>query len=338
MIDILGISKKYSKNFYGVHDINFQIEEGTMISMVGPSGCGKTTLLKILAGFINPTEGKIMLDNKDITDLPIQKRGIGMVFQDYALWPHMTVFQNIAYGLKLKNMSKNEIENKVFNMLEIVEIDKEISKKRYPNELSGGQQQRVALARALVVEPKIILMDEPLSNLDAKVRQKLRYEIRSIQKKLNLTCIYVTHDQEEAMSMSDIIIVMNSGTIEQIGKPEQVYNNPKSLFTAEFLGDSNSIEGMVKEGKLYIYDRFIKGCEQEDGRIKVILRATDAWLSKDKTESSKLKGKIVDRMFNGSFYRYAVELEDKIIFIDMNNEFKYENPYVCFNEDKLHVF
>lgn len=338
MIEVNGVSKKYKNNFYALKNICFSLKEGTMTSIVGPSGCGKTTLLKVLAGFITPTDGKIIFNKKDVTKTPIQTRGTGMVFQDYALWPHMTIFDNIAYGLKLKKLPKDEIEKKVFQMLDIVEIDKNIVKNRYPSQLSGGQQQRISLARALVVEPKIILMDEPLSNLDAKVREKLRYEIRYIQKKLNLTAIYVTHDQEEAMSMSDTIIVMNKGNIEQIGSPKEVYNKPKTLFTSEFLGNSNSLTGYVKNEKLYIDDIFVMDYKKNDDKIKVILRASDAYLSVTPNKDTKFKGMIMEKMFNGSFFRYAVKLKNSTVFIDMDKDFIEKEAYICFSLDKLHIF
>ncbi|MBC2581503.1 ABC transporter ATP-binding protein [Clostridium sp. DJ247] len=337
MIEVIGVSKKYN-NFYALNNICFKLNEGTMTSIVGPSGCGKTTLLKVLAGFIEPTEGRIIFNNKDVTNCSIQKRGTGMVFQDYALWPHMTIFDNVAYGLKLKKLPREEIEKKVFDMLDMVEIEKSIAKERYPSELSGGQQQRIALARALVVEPNIILMDEPLSNLDAKVREKLRYEIRYIQKKLKLTAIYVTHDQEEAMSMSDTIIVMNKGNIEQIGVPKEVYNKPETLFVGEFLGNSNILEGYVKEGKVYIGDIFITDYVGQNTEVKAVFKAGDAQLSSEKNEDAKFKGTVVEKMFNGSFYRHAVKLKNSVVFVDMSEEFMKEEAYICFSKDKLHIF
>lgn len=227
--------------------INFSINKGEFISILGPSGCGKTTLLRIISGLENPTCGDIYLDNNKITEIPPGKREFGFVFQNYVLFPNMTVEKNVSYGLYNKRLSKEEIKCKVYNMLELIGI-KDI-KNKYPSELSGGQQQRVALARALVLSPKVLLLDEPLSALDAKIRESLREEIKRIQKKLNITTIMVTHDQEEALTLSDRIIVMKNCEICQIGIPEEIYNNPKNKFVADFIGKVNILKtsnGMAK--------------------------------------------------------------------------------------------
>lgn len=228
-----------------VNDISLEIEKGELITLLGPSGCGKTTTLRMIAGFEFPTVGKIILDGKEINTLPPHKRDMSMVFQSYAIFPHLSVFGNIAYGLNVQRLSKPEIQKRVDTVLELVHL--EGFGDRAPTQLSGGQQQRVALARALVMEPKVLLMDEPLSNLDAKLREEMRTEIRRIQKELNITSVYVTHDQIEAMTLSDRIVIMNQGIIEQIGTPVEVYRFPTSRFVSNFIGRANFVEGVVKE-------------------------------------------------------------------------------------------
>jgi iron(III) transport system ATP-binding protein len=226
-----------------VHDVSLQIQKGELVTLLGPSGCGKTTTLRMIAGFEFPTSGVIILDGKEINELPSHKRDMSMVFQSYALFPHLTVFENIAYGLNVQKMPRKEITDRVNRVLDLVHL--EGYGHRAPNQLSGGQQQRVALARALVMEPKVLLMDEPLSNLDAKLREEMRSEIRRIQQELNITSVYVTHDQIEAMTLSDRIVVMNEGIIEQIGSPVEVYRYPNSRFVANFIGRANFAEGKV---------------------------------------------------------------------------------------------
>jgi iron(III) transport system ATP-binding protein len=228
-----------------VRDVNLEIQKGELVTLLGPSGCGKTTTLRMIAGFEFPTSGTIILDGQEINSLPTHKRDMSMVFQSYAIFPHLTVFENIAYGLNVKKMDKQVIREKVNSVLDLVHL--EGFGDRAPGQLSGGQQQRVALARALVMEPKVLLMDEPLSNLDAKLREEMRTEIRRIQKRLNITSVYVTHDQIEAMTLSDKIVVMNEGLIEQIGSPVEVYRLPQSRFVANFIGRANFVQGTVVE-------------------------------------------------------------------------------------------
>jgi spermidine/putrescine ABC transporter ATP-binding subunit len=225
--------------------INLHIKHGELFTLLGPSGCGKSTTLRIIAGLDYPTEGKVWFDDQDVTNLSSSERGAVLVFQNYALWPHMSVFDNVAYGLKIKKLPKEEIKKKVDWALELVKLKG--FEDRYPTQLSGGQQQRVAIARALVVEPKLLLLDEPLSNLDAKLRLEMRSEIRRIQRELGITVLYVTHDQEEAMAISDRIAVMNVGTVEQVGTPKEIYEHPKTEFVASFMGKTNVIPGKVVE-------------------------------------------------------------------------------------------
>ncbi len=226
-----------------VDNISLDIERGEFITLLGPSGCGKTTTLRLIAGFEFPTSGRIVLDGKDIAPLSPDKREMSMVFQSYAIFPHLSVFENIAYGLKIKKFSKEEIMRRVGEVLALTDL--EGLENRAPNQLSGGQQQRVALARALVMEPKVLLLDEPLSNLDAKLREQMRVELRRIQSKLGITSVYVTHDQVEAMALSDRIVVMNEGRIEQVGPPWKVYRNPANEFVANFIGRANFVDGEV---------------------------------------------------------------------------------------------
>lgn len=229
-----------------------EFQDGEFITLLGPSGCGKTTMLRIIAGFEKPTTGEVKIDGQVVNGknvfVPPEKRGIGMVFQSYAVWPHMTVFDNVAYPLKIQKVSKAKIKEKVMAILEVVHLSQYAD--RLPAQLSGGQQQRVALGRALVAEPKLLLLDEPLSNLDAKLRESMRYEIKEIQKKLKITVIYVTHDQIEAMTMSDRVFVINRGVVQQVGTPMEIYRRPNNQFIADFVGKVNFIKGTVSNGRV----------------------------------------------------------------------------------------
>jgi spermidine/putrescine ABC transporter ATP-binding subunit len=238
------VTKRFGK-VIAVNNVTLEIKHGEFFTFLGPSGCGKTTTLRVIAGLETADEGRIFFDNVDVTDYPPYKRNTGMVFQNYALWPHMTVFDNIAYGLKLKKLPKEEIKRKVKEVIDFIKLSG--MEDRYPTQLSGGQQQRVALARALVVEPKVLLLDEPLSNLDAKLRVEMREEIQRIQKRLGITAIYVTHDQEEAMVISDRIAILNQGKVMQVGTPQELYKRPRNLFVATFLGRYTMLEGVVED-------------------------------------------------------------------------------------------
>lgn len=229
-----------------VNHINLDIEKGELITLLGPSGCGKTTTLRMIAGFEFPTAGSIRLDGHEINMLPPNKRDMSMVFQSYAIFPHLNVYENIAYGLNVRHMAKEEIKKRVGRVLELVQLTG--YENRAPNQLSGGQQQRVALARALVMEPKVLLMDEPLSNLDAKLREQMRTEIRRIQRDIGITSVYVTHDQVEAMTLSDRVVVMNQGLIEQVGPPQEVYRYPRTRFVADFIGRANFLDAQSLGG------------------------------------------------------------------------------------------
>ena len=251
-------NKKIKEEVVAVHDFTFEIPDGKLVGLLGPSGCGKSTTLNMICGLENPTEGKIFFGDDDVTELPPESRGVGMVFQSYALYPHLTVRNNIIFPLQnLKGdqkMSKEEMNRKAEEAARLVQIDELMERK--PSELSGGQQQRVAIARALVKRPRVLLLDEPLSNLDARLRLQTREEIRRIQRETRITTVFVTHDQEEAMSISDLIVVMSKGEVQQIGWPQDVYDKPENLFVAKFLGTPpiNVFDGSIKEGKVFIGD------------------------------------------------------------------------------------
>ena len=220
--------------------LNLEIGEGELVSLLGPSGCGKTTTLRVIAGFIIPSSGQLFVDTEEMTKVPVHKRNFGLVFQSYALFPHLSVYENVAFGLKLRKMEKAEMDRKIKEILEVCDLTEYAQ--RFPKQLSGGQRQRVALARALVIEPRLLLLDEPLSNLDAKLRLNMRVEIKRLQKKLGITTVFVTHDQEECFSISDKVAVMNGGVIEQFGTPEEIYSRPKTEFVARFIGFENFIQ------------------------------------------------------------------------------------------------
>ena len=292
-ITLKNIEKYFGKSKV-LDNINIDIEKGEFVSLLGPSGCGKTTLLRIISGLESKNSGEIYVDGKEISKVSPAKRNIGIVFQNYVLFPNLTVYENIAYGLVNKKVKKEEIEKKVNNILD--KIDLKHIKHKYPKQLSGGQQQRVALARAVVLSPKILLLDEPLSALDAKVRETLRKEIKALQKDLGITTIMVTHDQEEALTMSDKIVVINEGEIMQIGAPEEVYKNPANNFTADFIGAINIVE--------------------VNNKIKIV-RPEDILISDKKLEDYK-KCVVKDLEFRGAFYRLTIKTEaDKEITVDI---------------------
>ena len=243
-LELVSISKKFGQ-VIAVEDISMTVNKGEFISLLGPSGCGKTTTLRIIAGLNTPDKGKIYIKGKDVTHIPVHKRRTSLVFQNYALWPHMNVYENISFGVKLKKISKDEINRKVKEVLKIVNLEE--AEQRFPRELSGGQQQRVALARALIMENPLLLLDEPLSNLDRKLRVDARNELKRIQRKLNLTIVYVTHDQEESLEMSDQILVINKGRISQVGTPIEIYTKPATEFVASFVGVMNLLNSKVLE-------------------------------------------------------------------------------------------
>lgn len=298
-----------------VNDLSLTIEKGKFYTLLGPSGCGKTTLLRMIAGFEHPTAGEIIYQGKKINEVPPYKRGFPMVFQSYALFPHMTVAQNIAYGLKLKKFSRDEIEAKVAKALEL--LDLVAQKDKHATHMSGGQQQRVALARALVMEPEIILLDEPLSNLDAKLRITMRSEIRNLQRRLGITAIYVTHDQEEAMAISDQVVILNQGKIEQKGAPMEIYQKPETEFVARFLGCPNivSVEKIPSDGWKILGETYpLQPLENDHARPSGNGSMSRAVLRSDSVELSPSSGRhravIEDAVFLGSRFQYILSSSD----------------------------
>ena len=242
MIELQNVTKRYGSIVANDH-INLGILRGELMTLLGPSGCGKTTALRCITGHLTPDEGRVFIDGEDVTDVPTHKRQLGMVFQNFALFPHMTVYENVDFPLMIRNLSKVERREMVMDALQLIHMEQ--YEKHYPRQLSGGQQQRVGLARALVYRPKVLLLDEPLSNLDAKLREEMRFEIKELQRRLGITAVYVTHDQAEALALSDRVAVMNEGGIEQVGTPDEIYDQPGSQFVADFIGLSDFIEGTV---------------------------------------------------------------------------------------------
>ncbi|WP_298610785.1 ABC transporter ATP-binding protein [uncultured Thiothrix sp.] len=324
-LEISNLQKDYAGNRV-VENFNLAVEQGEFISFLGPSGCGKTTVLRMVAGFETPSAGSIRIDGKDVVNLKPNQRNIGMVFQAYALFPNMTVAQNLAFGLKVAGKSKAEIESTVQEMLALIKLE-ELGQ-RYPFQLSGGQQQRVALARALAVKPKLLLLDEPLSALDAKIRVSLREEIRSIQRKLQITTIFVTHDQEEALSMSDRIVVMHKGKADQLGTPFEIYNQPKTRFVASFVGTINVLEGVVTNPQTGSFK--LNGTELSLGRslsklkmgdsIALALRPEAASLGQVARKAGQLQGIVQDVNFLGSVIRVRVKVGESVLSLDGFNQ------------------
>ena len=250
-VSLINLKKQFDKSV-AVADFSLEIEDGELVTFLGPSGCGKTTTLRMIAGFVAPTQGKVLIGGEDVTQVPPYKRNTGMVFQRYALFPHMTVSENIAFGLEMHKVPRAELEQRVKAALDMVQMTG--FKDRYPRQLSGGQQQRVAIARALAIQPKVFLLDEPLSNLDAKLRQEVREEIRSLQQALGLTTVFVTHDQEEALAICDRMVIMHEGIVQQVGKPNDLYERPANLFVADFLGKMNFFKGRPRDHQTFMTD------------------------------------------------------------------------------------
>lgn len=314
MIEFKNIEIRYD-DFVAMKDLNLSVQEGEFFTLLGPSGCGKTTTLRSLVGFVKPYAGEILINEKVVTNLPIEKRDIGIVFQSYALFPTMNVFENIAFGLKVKKLSKVEIEKKVKEIAEKVDLS-EAQLSKNVSELSGGQQQRVAIARALVLEPKILCLDEPLSNLDAKLRGQLRVELKRLQRELGITTIYVTHDQEEALTLSDRIAVFNNGRIEQVGTPYEIYNKSSSEFVCDFIGDINRLQsGIIQKIN---HQTAMKLNEEKVGFIRLERVSTSKELYND--GFSKVKGKVIESEYNGLYTKYVYSVDGEIIKnIEKNN-------------------
>ena len=307
IIELRHISKVYSDNgFKAVDDFNLEVKRGEFVTFLGPSGCGKTTTLRMIAGFEMPTSGEILLNGEDISQLPANKRPINTVFQRYALFPHMNIYDNIAFGLKLKKLPKEEIRKKVKKVLDMVDL--EGFENRKISTLSGGQQQRIAIARALVNEPEILMLDEPLGALDLKMRQEMQIELKHMHDELGITFIYVTHDQEEALTMSDKIVVLSEGRIQQIGTPEDIYNEPQNAFVADFIGESNIFKGiMTGHMKVRFCGGEFMGMDDvaEGTLVDVVVRPEDVIITKP--EDGVVEGEVVSVIFKGMHYEVTVE-------------------------------
>lgn len=308
IIDLKHITKEYGDNVV-LDDINMYIRRNEFLTLLGPSGCGKTTLLRIIGGFEECTNGEVLFEGKNIVGVPPYKRKINTVFQKYALFPHMNVEENIAFGLNIKKMDKNLIKEKVKEMLELVNLKG--YEKRSVDSLSGGQQQRIAIARALVNEPEVLLLDEPLGALDLKLRKGMQAELKRIQQKVGITFIFVTHDQEEALTMSDTIAVMNGGKIQQIGSPVDIYNEPKNAFVADFIGESNILLGLMKKDYLVQFHNIDFSCVDagfgENVEVDVVVRPEDIKLVK--AEEGMLSGVVQSVMFKGVHYEMMIQSE-----------------------------
>jgi ABC-type Fe3+/spermidine/putrescine transport system ATPase subunit len=341
-VRVENVRKAYGK-VEALKGATLDFKSGALTAILGPSGCGKTTLLRSIAGFIGVDAGRILFEREEVTHLPPQRRGTAMVFQNYALWPHMTIFENVAYGLRLQKVPVPEVRRRVLKVLELVEIGGLADvESRKPAALSGGQQQRVALARALVVEPKVLLMDEPLSNLDAKVRQRLRAEVRRLQKQVGITAIYVTHDQEEALALADTVVLMDQGRIVQTGTPQDIYFRPTSAFAAEFLGVSNQLEGEAVAGGLKLAGQSIPYAGAVRGKATLIVRASDIRLEDASaaipTDHVGFTGVLQESLFLGAHYRHYVQLGETTIMADSTRLYAPGPVKLLIPADRLQVY
>src|SRR5437667_5004638 len=323
-LELTGIEKRFGATA-AVEDFNLAAEKGEFVSFLGPPGCGKTTTLRMIAGFERPTAGSIRLADREITNQPPNRRNVGMVFQSYALFPNMTVADNVGFGLRVRKRPSDQIKRRVAELLDLIHLPDKAD--RYPYQLSGGQQQRVALARALAIEPQVLLLDEPLSALDAKIRVILRHEIRQIQRNLGITTIYVTHDQEEALSLSDRIVVMSEGRVEQIGTPFEIYNFPRTSFVASFVGTLNILRGQVADpahGKILVDGQEVfasRGLERArtGDAVTVALRPEIVSLGEVAGNGNRMRGTVEDVNFLGSIVRIRVRFTDNAISLDTFN-------------------
>ncbi|MNZ81077.1 Spermidine/putrescine import ATP-binding protein PotA [compost metagenome] len=302
MIELVGVEKHFAGQPV-VHPLSLTIKEGEFLTLLGPSGCGKTTILRMIAGFEQPSKGQIMLEGTDLTNLPPNRRDLNLVFQHYALFPHMTVEDNIAFGLKMKKMPLKEQRERVQEAVTMTQLNQLV--KRYPHQLSGGQQQRVAIARAIANKPKVLLLDEPLGALDLQLRKNLQSELKHLQRSLGITFVYVTHDQEEAMMLSDRIVIMNNGRVEQIGTPREIYATPTTLFSATFVGENNIFS---QDGRLFAV---------RPEKLRAVRR----------TEEVKRTGEVLDVLYLGSIHKLIVQLDDEPMTVSIVFDFTDNRPW-----------
>jgi iron(III) transport system ATP-binding protein len=338
-IEIRNATKRYGEVTV-IENLSLLVEKGELFTLLGPSGCGKTTLLRMIAGFNTIEGGTFHFDELCINDLSPSKRNIGMVFQNYAIFPHLSVFDNVAFGLKNRKLPKTEIKDRTDEILNTMQISS--FAKRMPENLSGGQQQRVALARAIVINPNVLLMDEPLSNLDAKLRIEMRSAIRNIQRKFGITTVYVTHDQEEAMSISDRIAVMKDGVIQQIGEPQFIYLRPSNVFVATFIGRTNLVKGQLKDGVIVIGNHEIKLSNKTNAKQDIIVSIRPEEF--EVSESGNIKGRVIDSVFLGLHTHYRVEIDGfgEVDLVDESNLKKTYKPEdrlnISIKDDKINIF
>lgn len=337
MIELRGVRKIYDGDTEVIKELNLDIKKGEFVTLLGPSGCGKTTILRMIGGFETPTEGQILLDGKDISTLPPNERPVNTVFQKYALFPHLNVYDNIAFGLKLRKVSREEQEKRVRKVLEIVDL--EGFEKRNINTLSGGQQQRIAIARAIVNEPQVLLLDESLSALDYKMRKEMQIELKEMHKQLGITFIFVTHDQEEALTMSDKIVVMSNGEIQQVGTPEEIYNEPSNLFVADFIGESNIFKGKMTGVRQAEFCGATFDCVDDYSMgtvIDAIVRPEDINITTP--EKGKITGEIISSDFKGIFYVVTVLAgKTEIEIHSLKNYEEGEKVGLVIPEDNIHI-
>jgi len=326
-VELVDIRKAYH-GVEAVRRLNLRIEQGEFFSLLGPSGCGKTTTLRMVAGFVQPTEGRVLIGGQEVTALPPERREIGIVFQNYAIFPHMTVFDNIAYGLKMRKRDKRDIKRRVEASLDTVGLSG--YGRRFQRELSGGQQQRVALARVLVIEPRILLLDEPLSALDKKLREEMKFWIKDLQQTLGITTLYVTHDQSEALTMSDRLAVMNAGAVEQVGTPREIYERPASRFVTDFIGESNILEGQVArvaDGRVelaFAGHRVVAPRTRDvavGDRVSFAVRPENVRLGPvaDGGSTNTLEGDLKSEAYQGALIRYEVEVGGQTVVAEVQN-------------------